>query len=224
MKSKQLLAILALSFTLFFIPLIGISAIDFAKLSNFALQQYGPEAKKTLMDLSQLIATLRLADEQTKVKKINDFINANITFFVPDIEIWGEKDYWATPLEALGRKSGDCEDYSIAKYLLLKELNIPNKQLKITYVRAQIANEGGNEVLAHMVLSYYPQNSSEPLILDNLTPDILTASNRPDLTPIYSFNSEGLWVGNSTQQKGNATSHLSRWRDLLIRIKNDGFN
>jgi hypothetical protein len=43
-----------------------------------------------------------------------------------------------------------------------------------------------------------------------------------DLTPIFSFNDKGLWVGSSSKPKGDASSHLSRWRDLLTRMQADG--
>ena len=42
--------------------------------------------------------------------------------FADDTEIWGEPDYWATVLETLGRGAGDCEDFSIAKYVTLKAM------------------------------------------------------------------------------------------------------
>ncbi|HET19999.1 MAG TPA: sulfate adenylyltransferase, partial [Chromatiales bacterium] len=47
---------------------------------------------------------------------------------------------------------------------------------------------------AHMVLTYYPEPSAEPLVLDNLVPDIRLASRRQDLVPVYSFNGDGLWL------------------------------
>ena len=50
---------------------------------------------------------------------VNGFVNAHR--YMPDDRNWGVRDYWATPGEFLTR-SGDCEDYAIAKYLSLKEL------------------------------------------------------------------------------------------------------
>ena len=39
------------------------------------------------------------------------------------------------------------------------------------------------------------QPGAEPLILDNLITEVRPASRRPDLVPVFSFNSEGLWQG-----------------------------
>lgn len=208
--------------------LIGFSVIyaagyDLSKFSNLAKQRYGEEAYNNTIELQELMVSLQSAPEIEKLKKINAYFNQKIEFG-EDIDVWGQSDYWATPLESLGRLAGDCEDYSIAKYTFLKTLNIPNEKLRLTYVRAQITQQDRNIVLAHMVLSYYATPQSEPLILDSLVPEIMPSSSRRDLTPIFSFNDKGLWVGTSSKPKGESTSHLSRWRNVLIRLQADGLN
>lgn len=156
------------------------------------------------------------------MKRINLFVNQRIRAFGNDIDIWGKADYWATPLESLGREAGDCEDFSIAKYLFLRELGVSNDKLRLTYVRAQIGGPNSRIFQAHMVLSYYETPDAEPLILDNLIGDIRVASRRPDLKPIFGFNSNGLWVAGSSSSRGDSSTHLSRWRDLLERARNEG--
>lgn len=197
------------------------AAYDFDKLSSLARQKYGEEAYRDVLSLQQLVSQLKTAPDQEKLKKINDFFNNRMTF-ADDIEVWQQSDYWATPLESLGRQAGDCEDFSIAKYMFLKAVNIPNNKLRLTYVKAEINDGGHKSVKAHMVLSYYPAPLSEPLILDNLVPEIYPASVRKDLSPIFSFNDKGLWVGSSSKPKSDSQSHLSRWRDVLLRMQMDG--
>lgn len=194
---------------------------DFNKLSNLANQRYGQEAYRNIQELNQLMTELKSASEADKLYRINDFFNRKVRF-TDDVELWGQTDYWATPLESIGMQAGDCEDFSIAKYIFLKALNVPNDRLRLTYVRAEIMGQAHTSIKAHMVLSYYLTPLSEPLILDNLTPEILPASSRKDLSPIFSFNNKGLWVGSSNKPKGEAQSHLSRWRDVLSRIQADG--
>lgn len=193
---------------------------DFNKLGSLASLRYGQAAYKNIQELNQLVSELRSAPEAEKLKQINDFFNRKISF-IDDTTLWGQPDYWATPLESLGRQAGDCEDFSIAKYVFLKVVNVDNDKLRLTYVRAEMMDQNRRSV-AHMVLSYYPTPQSEPLILDNLTPDILPASSRKDLSPIFSFNKKGLWVGSSSKPKGEAQTNLSRWRDVLSRIQADG--
>lgn len=206
---------------LIFFTGIYAAGYDFNKLSSLAKQRYGEDAYKNVLELQQLITQLRTASEADKLKQINNFFNQKITY-AEDIDLWGSSDYWATPLESLGRQAGDCEDFSIAKYVFLKILNVPNEKLRLTYVRAEITNLDRKVVRAHMVLSFYATPQSEPLILDSLVAEIMPSSSRKDLTPIFSFNDKGLWVGSSSKPKGDAPAHLSRWRDVLTRMQADG--
>lgn len=206
---------------LFSFSCIFAAGYDFNKLSAIAKQKYGEEAYTDILELQQLVSQLQSAPEGEKLIKINDFFN-NKVLYAEDIDIWGQQDYWASPLESIGLHAGDCEDFSIAKYMFLKAVNIPNDKLRLTYVRAEINFQGHRSVRAHMVLSYYSTPQSEPLILDSLVAEIFPASRRKDLTPIFSFNDKGIWVGNSNKPKGDAQSHLSRWRDVLSRMQADG--
>lgn len=196
--------------------------VDFDRMHTLAGQRYGARAQQTINALRTLLGRLQQASEQEKLAAINTFINRRIRIFDDDINIWGKSDYWATPLESLGREAGDCEDYSIAKYLLLRNLGIANEKLRLIYVRAQIGGPQSRVFQAHMVLGYYAEPSAEPVILDNLIGEIRTASRRTDLRPVFSFNSGGLWVGGGSSSKGDSAAHLSRWRDLLERAKNEG--
>ena len=211
------------SLSIFFLLLSLSSATDFIVLADLANQRYGQSAQNIILKLQQTIDQLKNATELEKITGINDFFNTQIYYFDDDINIWGEADYWATPLEAIGKQRGDCEDFSIAKYIFLRELNIPNERLKLTYVRAQIGGPYSRVFVAHMILSYYETPTSEPLILDNLIPDIRTASRRTDLFPVFSFNSEGLWTGASNTPLGKGSlANLSRWSNVLARIQADG--
>lgn len=213
---------ISVSLLIILISSSAIGAINFDRLYTLAGQQYGASTQQTIGELRILFNELEQPSEQDKLRKINEFVNQKIRIFGNDIDIWGKSDYWATPLESFGREAGDCEDYSIAKYLLLRELGVPNEKLRLTYVRAQIGGPHSRIFQAHMVLSYYATPNAEPMILDNMISDVRIASRRTDLKPIFGFNSEGLWVGNSSSSRGDSSAHLSRWRDLLERAKNEG--
>jgi predicted transglutaminase-like cysteine proteinase len=161
--------------------------------------------------------------EAIKLKQVNDFFNRR-THFGEDSDIWGSQDYWATPLETLGRAQGDCEDFVIAKYVTLKLLGIPSEKLRLTYVKARIGGPQSTVVQAHMVLSYYPAPGDEPLVLDNLISDIRPASRRADLITIFGFNAEGLWVGGTSPRTASATQRLSKWQSVLARMREEGID
>ena len=70
--------------------------------------------------------------------------------------------------------------------------------------------------------SYFESADAEPLILDNLVGEIRPASRRPDLFPIFSFTSEGLWVQGASTSSADPTARLSRWRSVLERMASEG--
>ena len=159
-----------------------------------------------------------------QLKRVNEFFNRRIRFD-EDTQIWGQSDYWATPLETLAKGAGDCEDFAIAKYFSLLALGIPAEQMRLIYVKARIGGPGSAIQQAHMVLAFYTAPDAEPQVLDNLITEIRPASRRPDLQPVFSFNSNGIYAGaaaNTTAGPGG-TSRLSKWQDLLQRARNDGF-
>jgi predicted transglutaminase-like cysteine proteinase len=195
-------------------------AFDGARMQR-AAERLGPRALAAVPALQALVAQSAGLDEDAQLAAVNGFFNRRIVFR-DDAEVWGQADHWASPLEALGKGYGDCEDYAIAKYFSLIALGAPVQRLRLVYVRAQIGGPGGVSQ-AHMVLAYYAQPGAEPLILDNLVTSVRPASRRPDLTPVFSFNSEGLWQGVGTQSAGDAQSRLSRWREVLAKAQAEGF-
>lgn len=130
--------------------------------------------------------------------------------FVDDQPHWGEADYWATPAEAVSSNGADCEDFSIAKYFMLKELGVPISRLRMTYVKAVKLNQ------AHMVLAYYPRPDAEPLVLDNLEDTVRPASQRADLVPVYSFNDEEVWI--EMRGKSGSPRQIRNWNLLMERL------
>ncbi|WP_422398689.1 transglutaminase-like cysteine peptidase [Vibrio fluvialis] len=178
---------------------------------------YGSRAGKRVATWRSEMARYRSLPEREQLTEVNRFFNQ--LYFVNDDVLWGKTDYWATPLEFLGSNAGDCEDFTIAKYFSLLELGVSDKKLRLVYVKAIELNQ------FHMVLAYYDTPSAQPLILDNINPQIKPASQRRDLLPIYSFNGQHLWLMKSKNGElaGNA-SRLSLWNDLRSRERSLNLN
>jgi predicted transglutaminase-like cysteine proteinase len=185
------------------------------KLLDQVARTYGQEAKKRLIDWQSLISSGKNRSEAEKLALVNSFFNR--VAFVDDIIHWKKPDYWATPVEMLATNGGDCEDFSIAKYLTLREMGVPDERMLITYVKSVKLNQ------AHMVLTYYPAPDAEPMVLDNLVGDIKPASERTDLLPVYSFNGGGLWLSKERGRgrRVGSSEQISLWRDLETRIKKE---
>lgn len=195
-------------------------ALDTNQLLS-ALKRYGGQTYRFENWQSALHKAQALPNPD-KLARINEFINRNIQS-ADDQAIWGQSDYWATPMETLAKGSGDCEDFSIAKYFSLVHAGIPVEQLRLVYVKARIGGPHSDITQAHMVLAYYATPDAEPLVLDNLITDIRPASRRTDLLPIFSFNSQGIWGSASGNNTPASTSKLSRWQTLLSRARAEGF-
>ena len=198
---------------------LAIASVEIDRLLLLASQRYGDSGAAAVMAWRDLLTQAASQPDAAKLRRVNDFFNRR-TRFGEDSDIWGKQDYWATPLEVLGRGQGDCEDFAIAKYVTLKLLGIPSEKLRLTYVKARIGGPQSAVVQAHMVLSYYPAPNDEPLVLDSLISDIRPASRRPDLTTIFGFNAEGLWVGGAT----SASRRFSKWQSVLARMREEGID
>ncbi len=212
---------LLLAFALWCTACVGYLSADwdFSLISRRAEALYGPlGAGRQRIDAWQnLLATQKQGSELDKLNVVNLFFNKQI-HYAEDIDVWHEVDYWATPIEALWKGQGDCEDYAIAKYFSLRRLGVPSQKLLITYVKALRLNR------AHMVLTYYSTPTAMPLVLDSLINEIKPASERPDLLPVYAFNGEGLWLpGAQGNKKVSDTKRLSRWQDVLRKMSAEGF-
>ena len=183
-----------------------------AALIQQVAKDHGDYASRRLEAWNRVLQESRAVSEPERLEAVNRFFNQML--FKSDQEQWGLVDYWATPQEFLIYNGGDCEDFALAKYFTLAAVGVPVERMRLTYVHALELDQ------AHMVLTYYTHEGAEPLVLDNLIGEILPASQRRDLAPVYSFNADGLWLA---KQRGlgervAGADRLSRWRDLMQRM------
>ncbi|WP_419764143.1 MAG: transglutaminase-like cysteine peptidase [Arcobacter sp.] len=185
------------------------------KLNQFT-KKYGQKAETRVLVWDEMVEAAKSKDILHKLKDVNDFFNK--IKYQTDQRHWNKKDYWAAPFEFMGTGAGDCEDYAIAKYFTLRQLGVPEKKLRITYVK--LLQRGTKYEQAHMVLTYYHRPGATPVVLDNVNKTLKLASKRPDLKPVYSFNAQGLW---QAKNKGKTSelvgkNNLRSWKDLMNRI------
>jgi len=215
---------LVLALLLILLAWCALAELNPATLQQQLIARFGPARVVLLKDWLDMVTSAKTADENGKLKRVNDFINQNIRF-EDDMIVWQKSDYWATPLETIGQGSGDCEDFAIIKYVSLRMAGISTQKLRLIYVKAKLKTPAGFTQQAHMVLAYYLTPHAEPLVLDNLQTTILPASKRPDLQPVFSFNSEGIFAGvaGSTKASEGGIGRLSRWEDAWQRIQAEGY-
>lgn len=182
-------------------------------------QRFGAQGVQRLRQWLQFMQSQQGRQGAALLGAVNDFWNVNV-MGGEDISIWGEVEYWATPLETLGKRAADCEDFVIGKYFTLLRLGVPVEKLRFIYVRARVGGVGSTQSIAHMVLGYYETPDAEPLVLDNLLSRMVPASQRKDLTPVFSFNAQGIYAAGAQPA---SVERISRWKGLISKMQQEGF-
>ena len=112
-------------------------------------------------------------------------IEVNKVKYISDQKLYHKNDYWATPLEFF-KNGGDCEDYAIAKYMILKSYGINKSKMKIA-----VGYDKKQKDL-HSVLIVDMGNNSV-YILDNNTDKLINVKDNVTFKPIYTINETGFW-------------------------------
>lgn len=145
--------------------------------------EYGPQAAARI----RRIHDTAIDSASRPVRERLEIANATINqlTWISDREMWGRDDYWATPLEIIAHAGGDCEDMAIAKYVMLKMMGVPSRNLYLGYARLKTRDE------AHMILVWANDARSDVRVLDNFDPEVKSAKARMDLQVVYLNDVQG---------------------------------
>ena len=191
------------------------------RLAAYLHQNYGESGRQAFAAWKRLVDTNLGASPAEKLARVNEFFNTRIRAD-EDRRLWGREDYWASPGETLGKGRGDSEDMVIAKYFTLLALNIPSEQLRLVFVSRRGETPDGAAPV-QMVLAHYEQPGRDPTILDQRSNELLPASRRPDLRPVFSFNSQGVWEETANAASAGDPNRLAMWEDAVRRAREQGF-
>lgn len=176
-----------------------------------------PTARARLDDLAALAGQSHLWPVPQRVWAVHRFINTRIAF-ATDNDRHGQPDHWASPLDTLVAGQGDCEDYAVAKYFILRACGIEAPTLRLVYARLQ-----GPSGSPHMVLAWQADRHAVVRILDNLDDGWPPLTRRPDLHAVFSFNALGLWQGLGDHSLGDPFVRLPAWSAVWTRAAQEGF-
>ncbi|MBL0729503.1 transglutaminase domain-containing protein [Piscinibacter sp. HJYY11] len=191
---------------------LGLAACTCAGVGVSARAATAPlqAAAERFLRLAQLLRGLPGAERGTA---LNRWVN-QLVDYTPDLSSCGRRDCWQTPAETLASGQGDCEDYAIVKYFLLDACGSAGCA-RLVYARCERAALVG-ESPAHVVV-IADARAADPLVLDCVGAPPAPLSHRPDLRPVFSFDTHGLWRGVSQEQLGDAAVRLLPWRGVLQR-------
>ncbi len=126
-----------------------------------------------------MVRQARPLDRDAQISLINARVNASVRY-QSDLARHSEADVWSSPLRTLAQ-AGDCEDYAIAKFYLLKELGIAEDDMRIVLLRDHKARDD------HAVLAVRGRFAWH--LLDNRYDTLDSDANTPHYRPIIALNS-----------------------------------
>ena len=144
---------------------------------------YAASSSKAVKAWQAMIRNQKGARQIDQLKTVNNFINQ--WRYRTDSYNYKTSDYWASPAEFFSR-SGDCEDYAIAKYVTLRQMGFSADQLRLVVVKD--VKRG----LAHAVLAAYVDG--DVFILDNVTSEVRSQAAVTEYAPYYSVNEQARWA------------------------------
>lgn len=113
---------------------------------------------------------------RVQLGKINRAVNLAIRP-ASDWAQYGYADFWASPLQTLASGAGDCEDYAIVKYVVLRALGMAETDLRLMIVRDD------KHQTEHAIVAV--RDEQEWLILDNRTMFIVNAEDARYYNPLF---------------------------------------
>jgi len=123
---------------------------------------------------------------EQQILKVNLWFNAFP--YKRDDYVYGKSDHWASPTEFL-EYGGDCEDYTIIKYMTLRLLGFPADTMKIAMVYDIYS--GTDHAL--LLINY----NNEDYVLDNRENRTTPAYYTERYKPHYIFNEAKFWTYDS---------------------------
>lgn len=131
-------------------------------------------------ELGRIVEPARSLAIPAKAAFVNAALNQRIRYrFDTD----SNGDRWATARETLGRRSGDCEDYVIAKMHALRRLGITPGDLYMTIGQDSAAGAAHAVLLVRSGRTFY--------VLDNRTDRLIPETSYRRFYPIISFSAAG---------------------------------
>ena len=130
-----------------------------------------------------LVDGAQAREGRARIDLVNRTINAAIRY-TSDYVQHGVADLWTAPLATLASGRGDCEDYAIAKYAVLRAAGVPDTDLRLLLVRDRAVRQD------HAVLAV--RDNGRWLVLDNRHAMLSETASLPQFTPLFALDHQGV--------------------------------
>lgn len=207
---KKIFLLLFLFLSLINAKTLSLTSQDLEQINN---SYYKSKILKRIDNYQKLKIKIQDYSIIRQLSHINSFYNKIIPQH--DKQKVGISDYWSTRKEFLIDGRGDCEDYAISKYFSLLEIGIPKEKLYLAIVKVKGAPT------YHMVLLYFKNKKSIPLVLDNLSFRVIPLTKRKKLTPRVIFNEQNSYLlkNNIIDKKVRINwNGENKWQGVLDKV------
>ncbi len=130
-----------------------------------------------------MVDDVRGREGKARIETANRLVNTAIRY-TRDLIQHGAIDVWSAPLASLSSGRGDCEDYAIAKYVLLREAGVPEQDLRVLLVRDRAVRED------HAVLAVRLDGAWT--VMDNRRSALSADSELQHFTPLVELDHSGV--------------------------------
>ena len=130
-----------------------------------------------------IVDEARARTGRAKIDVVNRAINDAVSY-ASDMAQHGVPDLWSAPLATLSTKRGDCEDYAIAKFVVLQQAGVSQADLRLLLVRDRAVRQD------HAVLAV--RHNDHWLLLDNRYSILLDEKDAGQFTPLFALDHGGV--------------------------------
>jgi predicted transglutaminase-like cysteine proteinase len=130
-----------------------------------------------------MAARARTLSGRARFEAVTQSVNAAIRY-TTDMQQHGVLDQWTAPLATLAAGRGDCEDYAILKYQVLRDAGTPAADLKIVLLRDTATRED------HAVLA--ARSGERWYVLDNRRAGFYVDADLPHYLPLFALTHDGV--------------------------------
>jgi predicted transglutaminase-like cysteine proteinase len=145
-------------------------------------------------------------ERRALLEAVNDFVNR--VAYRSDEDNYGAADYWASPREFF-ENGGDCEDYVISKYFILKHFGVAPTNMRMAVVV--------DDWLIHAILIVVVDENE--FILDNRFSLTNSEASMVRYRVIYSFDEQFAWIHRNAVLKLNRPMPAASSSEVRSKLK-----
>jgi predicted transglutaminase-like cysteine proteinase len=131
----------------------------------------------------RLVENAKARSGRARLDMVNRAVNSAVRY-TSDYAQHGVADLWTAPLATLAAGRGDCEDYAIAKYAILRAAGVADDDLRLLLVRDRAVRQD------HAVLAV--REDGRWLVLDNRHSMLSEPGMLPQFAPLFAIDHNGV--------------------------------